>query len=269
MTPLASLPMYDLPEVRKETDALWELLASHMRRAEVEGVPDTLNRDEPYDAIWSKPNLLISQTCGLPLMRNFRRVLRPLATPKYRVAGCKGAEYSSAVLVSSKSIIASLDELRGKICAVNSPQSQSGYNALRAMAAPMSQNGRFFSEVKITGSHPLSMAAVAGGEADVCAVDCVTYALLARYRQGSIEGTRILGFTPGCHGLPIVVRADLESNQVDRIRSALQEAMADPAGEEVRGALFIDGITETEIDDYRAVLDMEARADALGYTELR
>ena len=41
--------------------------------------------------------------------------------------------------------------------------------------------GRFFSRVVTSGSHPASVAAVARGEADVAAIDCVTYALLDRY----------------------------------------------------------------------------------------
>lgn len=269
MTLLASLPMYDLPEVRSETDALWALLALHMREAGVHDVPDRLNRDDPYEALWLHPDLLISQSCGLPLMRSYRQSLRPVATPVYRVDGCDGPDYSSAILVSATSNLSVVEELRDKVCAINSPQSQSGYNAMRAAVAPLARKGRFFSGVRVTGSHRTSMSAVAAGEADVCAVDCVTHALLARYAPESIAGTRVLGFTPRCPGLPLVARADLETDQIERIRTALRQAMADPEGREVRSALFIDGVVESGIDDYRPVVDMEARADAFGYAELR
>ncbi len=266
---LASLPMYDLPEIRRETDALWELLATHMRRAGVTDVPATLNRDDPYDSLWSQPTLLISQACGLPLMNSYQDMLRPLATPVYDVEGCRGARYSSAVLIAESSNIAKVEELRGKACAVNSLQSQSGCNAIRAMVAPLNRGGRFFSEVRITGSHRLSMASVAAGETSVCAVDCVTYALLSRYAPESTNGTRILGFTPECPGLPVVVRADLDEDRFTRLRLALKNAIDDPAGAGVREALFIKGIEETELDDYRSLLRMAAQADALGYAELR
>ena len=269
VTLLASLPMYDLPEVRRETDALWALLAFHMREAGVKDVPGRLNRDDPFEALWLNPDLLVSQSCGLPLMRSYRQTLRPVATPVYRVDGCDGPDYSSAILVSSASTLSAVGELRGKVCAVNSPQSQSGYNAMRSAVAPLAREGRFFSAVRVTGSHRISISAVAAGEADVCAVDCVTYALLARYAPESIAGTRVLGFTPRGPGLPLVVRADLKTDQFERIRSALRQAMADPEGREVRAALFIDGVVETGIDDYRPVLEMEAQANGLGYAELR
>lgn len=261
--------MYDLPPVRAQTDALWTLLSAHLRREGVEGVPRALSREKPYEALWSKPDLLISQSCGYPLTHVYRETLRPVARFHYAVPGCRGPDYSSAILVSDSSAAGEMGELRGTVCAVNSRNSQSGYNAIRAMVAPIAGGGRFFSDIRVTGSHFASITAVAEGEADVCAVDCVTYALLDRYAPDSIAGVRVLGFTPACPGLPLVARTDLDADQFDRLRAALRAAISDPEGERVRQALFIDGLTETVFDDYLPVLEMEASANRLGYPELR
>jgi predicted nucleotidyltransferase len=58
---------------------------------------------------------------------------------------------------------------------------------LRALVAPLGRNGRFFASVPISGTHVDGIAALTNGQADVTAIDCVTYALLERYR-GSGNG---------------------------------------------------------------------------------
>ncbi len=266
---VASLPMYDLAEVRTATDRLWRLLAAALRDAGVSGVPDVLSRDEPYPEFLLRGDLLLSQTCGYPLVHAFKDSLRPVATPCYAVPGCTGAEYSSVVLVRAASDHQALESLRGGVCAVNSPASQSGYNALRVMLAPLAGDGHFFSEVVVTGGHLASVEALASGRADVCAVDCVTHALFGRYRPSGLEGTRVLTYTPGCPGLPLVTRADLDDVQLRNIRAAIGEAFSDPAGAEARAALFIEDAAALEFEDYAVVLEMENRAAALGYVEIK
>jgi hypothetical protein len=63
-SPVASLPMYDLPELREATDELWRALAARLQNRGIDA-PVTLERDETnLDAVWSDPRLLLSQTCG-------------------------------------------------------------------------------------------------------------------------------------------------------------------------------------------------------------
>ncbi len=269
MASVASLPMYDLPELRPQTDALWQRLAVAMRDAGVKDVPDWLSRQEPCHSTWRRRDLIFSQTCGYPMMHEYRSVLRPLATPRYSAPGCRGSEYVSAVVVRANAEHKDIAALRDTVCAVNSSISQSGYNALRALIAPLSINGRFFSEVRVTGSHPGSIELVSAGQADICAVDCVTHALLGRYRPSALEGTRVMSYTPCCPGLPFVTRMDLDADQFDRLRDAVHEALGDTEGEEIRAALFIEGVDDTEFEDYQLILEMESAAAASGYIEIR
>ncbi|MDH3317681.1 MAG: PhnD/SsuA/transferrin family substrate-binding protein [Gammaproteobacteria bacterium] len=268
MASVANLPMYDLPELRAQTDALWQRLAVAMRDAGVKDVPDSLSRQEPCHSIWCRRDLIFSQTCGYPMMHEYKSVLRPLATPRYSAPGCRGSEYVSAVLVRANAEHEDIAALRGAVCAVNSPVSQSGYNALRALIAPLAKNARFFSDVRVTGSHPGSIESVAAGQADVCAVDCVTHALLMRYRPSALAATRVLTYTPRSPGLPFVTRTDLGEDQFRRLRSSVHEALTDPADINTRSALLIEGVENLELDDYAIVCDMEVQAAAYGYTVL-
>jgi ABC-type phosphate/phosphonate transport system substrate-binding protein len=89
------------------------------------------------------------------------------------------------------------------VCAYTRRHSHSGYNALRAAVAPLAGGGSFFSRVVESGSHAASIELVATGEADVCAVDCVTHALIAKYRPDALGRSRVLGateHTPGAAG---------------------------------------------------------------------
>lgn len=269
MTAIASLPMYDLQELRAQTDALWQHLARAMRRAGVEDVPDFLTRADFCSALWTRSDLLFSQTCGYPLTHEFKSVLRPVATPRYSAPGCRGSEYSSAILVREECRHRDIDSFRGAVCAANSPVSQSGYNALRMLIAPVAKDRRFFSEVRLTGSHLGSIEAVATGQADICAVDCVTHALLCRYHPSAVEGTRVMSYTPCCPGLPFVTRLDLDSDQFKRLRSAVHEALDDSEGEGIRAALLIEGVNDAEFEDYQVIMEMESAAVASGYAEIR
>jgi ABC-type phosphate/phosphonate transport system substrate-binding protein len=269
MTAIASLPMYALHELRAQTEALWRHLAHAMRRAGVEGVPDSLTRQDPYHLLWSRHDLLFSQTCGYPMVHQYRSVLRPVGTPRYLAPGCRGSDYCSLILVRAEIEHQDIGAFRGAVCAVNSPLSQSGYNALRALIAPLAKNSRFFSKVRLTGSHINSIASVAAGEADICAVDCVTHALLSRYRPSALDGTRVMRYTPPCPGLPFVTRVDLDADQFDRLRAAVREALGDTEGEEIRAALLIDGVDDAEVEDYQVILEMESAAVDWGYNEIR
>jgi len=80
---IASLPMYDLPELRTATDAWWSGMAAALRRAGIDPVPDQLTRVDSIAAVWRDPNLLLSQTCGYPLVREMADILQPVATPIY------------------------------------------------------------------------------------------------------------------------------------------------------------------------------------------
>ncbi len=80
----ASLPMYDLPEARRATDAWWQGLARELSRTGIENVPGVLSREADTAALYRAPDLLLSQTCGYPLIHGLKGLLRPVATPAQR-----------------------------------------------------------------------------------------------------------------------------------------------------------------------------------------
>jgi ABC-type phosphate/phosphonate transport system substrate-binding protein len=262
---LASLPMYDLPELAAATDAWWRGLAAAFRRAGLPEVPDHLTRAVERPGHWLDPALLFSQTCGYPLTHALAGRVGLLGTPCYAARGCDGPLYRSLVLVAEDSPAAGLADLRGRVAAVNGDDSQSGYNVLRAMLAPLARDGRFCAGVLETGSHAASIAAIAAGRADFASIDCVTHALLARWRPAALAGTRVLLETPSVPGLPYIAGGNVDGDWRLRLLDGLRAAFANPGLAETRATLLLTGLAELPVAAYDAIIAMRRGAESAGY----
>jgi len=259
--------MYDLPAVRAATDEWWAGLARHFRAAGLAGAPDHLERDPAPD--WTDPELLFSQTCGYPLTHALAGRVQLLCTPCYAAPGCDGPRYRSVLVVAADSDTRSLADLRGARCAINASDSHSGCNVLHRMVAPLAGGGSFFAAVTETGSHAVSLDAVTREHADLCAVDVVIHALLARHAPECLAGTRVLAHSPPTPGLPYIAGADVTTAQLEEMHAAIRRALADPALAPAREALLIEDVETLTLDDYQVIPEMEREAVAMGYSELR
>jgi ABC-type phosphate/phosphonate transport system substrate-binding protein len=262
--PLFSLPMYDWPEVRAATDAWARGLARHLRGHGFPDVPDVLSRLPDYRGTWHASDLLLSQTCGYPLIHEYRQQLIPVATPHYSAEGCRGPYYSSLVLVRSADAIGGVSDLRGRTCAINDRESMSGMLALKLVFAPWAHKGDFFSRTVETGSHENSLLAVQQGRADVCAIDAVCVALARRYRPELLWGLVEIARSPLVPGLPLVTSAACSREQLGRLRGALAEAFADPELQRERDALLLAGLSNLDPDHYSIIAKLEAELKAEG-----
>ena len=266
---VARLPMYDLPELRAAHEVLWARIARHLRQVGVAEVPAALCQDRPAGEVWRDPTLVLSQCCGADLTGAFGGTLRVVATPRYRAPGCAGGDYASLVVVAEGSDIRELEDLRGRVAAINHPESHSGMNALRALIAPLSRDGRFLSAVKVSGAHAASLALVASAAADVAAIDGVTHALLARHRPQALAGTRVLCRTAAAPARPYVTRANASDDLVRHLRTALRAALAEPELEAARAELLLDGIEVLPAKAYLRILAFARLAARYGYPVLR
>jgi ABC-type phosphate/phosphonate transport system substrate-binding protein len=259
--------MYDLPELRSATDALWTAIAGALDRRDIADVPRTLSRDRALGTQWTDPKLLLAQTCGYVLTHALRGRVRLVATPGYRAPGCIGHRYRSFVVVRASSRFQRLEDLRGAVAAVNSDDSHSGMNALRRAFAPLARGGRFFAEVECTGEHRLSLERLASGAVDVAAIDCVTFALLGSTVHELTRAVRVIAETPPVPGLPFITRADASDAELAALRSALEEAWrtVDP---EVKSLLWLDHIHVVPLTEYDEIDAMELEARRLGFQRL-
>ena len=256
--------MYDLPEVRWATDALWRGIARELAARGI-AAPAELDRRADHRAVWHAPRLLLSQTCGYPYAAHLRGKVRLVATPRYRVDGHADADYRSFLLVRRDDPADRLADLRGRRVAFNELDSQSGHNTLRAVVAPLARDGRFFAGSLATGAHRASIAAVTEGRADLCAVDCVTWAFLCRHEPERTGKLRPIGWTAAAPALPLITAVD---GPVEALRGALSAVAAEPALAPAREALLLEGFTIRDDADYDRILLMERESIARGYPAL-
>lgn len=264
----AGLPMYDPPELRPTVDAWWDGVARALRAEGVSDVPDALDRETPFDALWSAPDLLLAQACGFPMVHAWANRLQYLLTPRYAAPGCDGSSYCSVIVVAVDSPVRCVEGLRGARCSINGRISHSGYNALRAHVAPLARNGSFFGSVTISGGHAQSLNDIVCGKSDVAAIDCVSYELFRRCRLETVSATRIVGWTARAPGLPYVTRIDAPPGLRERLVAGLCRAFADPRLATIREDLLITGVDVLPVSHYRCMIDMAEDAASRRYVEL-
>ncbi len=250
-----SLPMYDFPAIRTATDAWWRGIAQHLQRAGVAAAHLSLLHDRPVRELWGDKQLLMSQCCGYDVVFGHRTVLAVLATPVYAVEGCRGGYYHSRIVVHQDSGLQALSALRGKVAAINGPESHSGMNALLSLVQPLSRAGYFFSQIKVSGAHVDSLALVQQRAVDVAAIDCVTYALLARYQPAAVTDLVTIARTERAPAVPYVTRQALDATQQQRLRAGLLAAFSDPALATVREALLLADVVVKPPEFYQSMVE--------------
>jgi ABC-type phosphate/phosphonate transport system substrate-binding protein len=265
---IASMPMYDIPEVRSALDSFWEGMARNFRREGITEVPEKLVHGRAIRKLWNDPGLFISQCCGYDVVNRYADKLVPLAAPRYGVPECRGYLYASVIVVRDDCVVDDVLKMRGAVCVINGPESHSGMSSLRALVAPFNSEGRFFSQVRVSGSHAESIRILRKGEADVAAIDCVTYALLERYRPAALADLRKLGRTHRAPGIPYVTRASVDAVTKARMRTAIALSFVDPRLADVRQALFLKGIDTVRPAAYRRITVFQERATHYGYPVL-
>lgn len=231
--------MYDLPELRAQTNAFWSLIRDQLVLLGVDS-PDELTRPTgPYVDHWRDTNLLMSQSCGYPVVRDlsgavdvvgsFATVVDEPGQPGwYRsVLVCRtddqraeGASEADPLAGFRWSGSAAPNGSVGRVlCAANGPDSLSGWISLGA--AWVSGDAATIPAVLVTGGHAASLAAVQSGEADLASIDSLTFHLLSKVRPDAIRGVRIIGHGPLVAVTPMVTAT---GGPLAQLRDALSNA---------------------------------------------
>ena len=248
---IAQLPMYDWPEVRVATDALWTEIHTALQKRGIAS-PDTLDREEATETAWLSPRLLLSQTCGLPLVQDLRGQVAVLGRFTYQGLSATG-DYHSVIVVRQSESIDNPEALRGQRAAINHEDSYSGCVALKRWAGRLTGETAFFASVIATGSHRDSVCAVANDLADTAAIDHVSWRLAKRVEPAA-QSLKVVVKTDDRPGLPLITRTGHDTKTLASFRSALDEAVTtlDPVS---RSVLGITGFVPAHVHDYDVIDD--------------
>ena len=254
--PVASLPMYDWPEVRWAHDAVWAAIRDRLRAGGATA-PDALERTRPAEEVWLDPGLVLSQTCGWPYSNRLRDQVRLVGTPIYAVEGCEGPLYSSAIIARREDAGQGLASLARRRIAFNAADSLSGFVAPRTAMRAEGVDPAAGEWIE-TGSHRASIRAVAEGEADLAAIDAVCWALARDFEADATSQGAVIGWTPLRPGLPLVTAGERSEAETERLRFAVADALADPGLGEACAVLRLAGVEEPDEPGYRAIASINA-----------
>lgn len=244
MSPVASLMMYLRPETRAAHLRWWSLIRAALMARDIEA-PERLSNDADPQAIWTAPDLVLSQTCGMPYRVRLAGQVGLVATPDYGVAGCPPGYYRSVIVARSGTRLDALRASGPVRWALNDRLSQSGFAAptLWADAAGLDLGAPL-----LTGAHQASVRAVAEGRADLAGIDAVTWRLLCRFGAAG-PGLQVLDHTPPSPGLPLICGPHLDT---DLVRAAVEAGTAELPDAD-RKVLGLRGIVHIPKSDYLAV----------------
>lgn len=232
---IALLGMYDRPELAEANDQFWALIRDNLGFG-----PQKLTRDCDFWEVWRSKDMLLAQTCGLPYRHSLHERVQLVGTPDYGVAGCKPGYYRS-VIIARKGSATELGDLSSLKLAFNEKLSQSGWAAFWAHVPKESQ----MKELVQTGAHRASAQAVAGGRADIAALDAVTWKLIQRY-DAFADDLIVLAETDPTPGLPFITAPNRD---VTLIRASVERAI-DQLDSDTKTLLQISGLTMISRETY-------------------
>ena len=225
-------------------------------------------RIDDLDSFWSRPDMLLGQTCGYPLVTRLANRVKLLGTPHYRFPWCDGHDYRSLLVVRADSGLYKLQDLRGTVAAVNQWHSHSGMNAFRLAIAPHASAGRHFRRVLESGSHRESLSLVRRRLVSVAAIDCITCGYLRLHEPRLLRGLRVLTETEAMPGLPLVAAQRVGDDLRALLLEVLTSVLSPMQGGSLAARLRLGGFTQTTMDDYARIAEAEQRAAAQGYPVL-
>ncbi|MEZ5871717.1 MAG: PhnD/SsuA/transferrin family substrate-binding protein [Nitratireductor sp.] len=251
MSSFAALQMYDLPEVSKAWDRFWAVIRNGLVQRGIR-CEQELRRPFDYHQPWSDPQLILGQTCGWPFVSGVRQDNTVLGVFDFGLDTPLPGDYYSFFIVSPELAGISAADLLANphiTIAVNSLRSQSGYRVLGELADQpliLTKNRHFDS-----GGHRASLRAVAAGEAQLAAIDGVTWKLLTRH-DPAVEKVAILGRSRPAPALPLIC-----SNAHSGHSGLLQEIVADAVSTmdaDDRHALMLRGFIPATASRYDELL---------------
>ena len=238
---IAHLGMYDRPETAGANDRFWSLIRAHLGNG-----PEALTRDADFWDVWHSPDMLLSQTCGMPYRTKLHGHVNLVGTPDYGLEGCPPGHYCSVFVARRDNAIGtSLADFAGARFAYNEAGSQSGWAAPKTHMMGL---GIEPGALVQSGGHALSAKAVLEGAADFAALDGLTWELLREHDPSSAELIELERTKP-TPTLPFITAT---SQDAAPIFAAIKSAISDLSPED-RATLHLKDVLAIPADDYLAV----------------
>jgi ABC-type phosphate/phosphonate transport system substrate-binding protein len=217
-------------------------------------VPAELFQPQDLYHHWLETDLLLSQTCGYPLSTTLRHKVQIVGTFAYRAPGCEGISCRSQLIRRSSDPRTTLPQFANSTFAFNGRDSQSGFNAQRALLETSGLQDPFFQHLLESGGHNRSIEWVRTGLADLASVDCVTLALWRQANPALSDDIAVFAQTGPYPGLPLITSVHTPAPILAALRECLALVATEPQYAALCAPLWIAGFEVTTLDDYAVCL---------------
>lgn len=241
---IANLMMYQRPQLAGAHERYWHLIRKYLHEAGIDS-PEHLAQDAEEFFVWKNPDLVLSQTCGMPYRLWLHELVELVGTPDFGLDGCPPGYYRSAFVVRADDSRQNLTDFEDAVFAYNQSFSQSGY------AAPywhLQKRGFWFENRLHTEQHLNSAQAVAEGRADIASLDAMSWRLMDQH-DAFARKLRVLDWTEPTPGLPLITA---KGNDAGAIFNAVKSAIGalEPTDRDLLG---LRGIVKIPKDTYTSI----------------
>ena len=193
---------------------------------------------------------VVGQVCGITLAMAPPGRFHYLATPVMDDNAVPAGHYNSLIITPRDGGIdslASFDPAHHRTV-INEPGSFSG--AITFAAHLRQATGHKLNTPLMSGGHLASVGMVAGGRADLAAIDRVSFALARAASPNDVAAVRVIDETAFYPGLPFVANGALPWQAVELIRDRLMDFRDQPAWREIADILQLRDLTILDAADY-------------------
>ena len=211
--------MYHRPELIEAHNIYWSLIRKHLAIANIDS-PEKLSQDAGEMDVWLRPDLVFSQTCGMPYRTLIHDKVTLIGAVDFGVDNCPPGYYRSAFVIHKDDMRENLEDFKDALFTYNAEISQSGFAAAKAECE---KYGFFFNSKICSGGHLNSAKWVSECRADIAAIDAVSLALMERY-DSFYQNLKIVCWTDPTPSLPYISKLDAEKDSFfNAIKAAIEE----------------------------------------------
>jgi len=226
---------------------------------------------QPLAALWARADLGCAFMCGYPLARASKPpsvLAAPVPSPP--AYGGKPIYWTNLV-VRADSPLTRLTDAFGQRIAYTSVDSQSGYQAVRALFAPYARAKRgplFASTIGPLVTPRAIIEAVLDGTADVGPLDSYCHELVRADEPEIAAQLRTVAATAPTPIPPLIAARMIAAADASRLSAALLAVADAPELAPARATLLLDGFVARTASNYAVLTARADEADALGYPTL-
>ncbi len=252
------------PNANPVVQAILEYLGTHLNiKIEWMENKDWLLREEALD----KGDNHFGWVCGLPYVWKTDDPeidIELLAAPVMSGERYKSKPiYYSDVIVKKESAFHKFHDLRGASWGINERRSHSGFNITRFHLASISEDARFFREVKEMGSHQIALRKVIRGRIDASAIDSTVLETELRIHPEFLDKIKIIETFGPSPIPPWIIHKSVDNSLIAQLREQLLNLHNSPEGRMILDKGKYSHFTAVEDSDYDLIREMEKKGSTI------